>query len=62
MNLLIAMISAAHESVQQNATAQDYGIKNGIILDVEKYLIWRREKKESERGYDHLVVPQYDVA
>jgi hypothetical protein len=34
---------------------------NGIILDVERYLIWRR-KEDDDKGYDHLVVPTYERA
>jgi uncharacterized paraquat-inducible protein A len=44
LNLLIAIISEAHAEVVENKIKGDYAKKCTIILELEAYVVWNRNK------------------
>jgi hypothetical protein len=62
LNLLIAIISVAHGKIVENEKCSDNAQLNGIILEIETFMVCKRCKhnKEKNNQRHHLIYAEYN--
>jgi hypothetical protein len=57
LNLLISIISVAHSKVVEDEEMYNYSELNSIILELEVFMIWNRNKNDRQ----HLIYAEYET-